>query len=236
MPRRPLDRRREVAARVAAFLLLLVVAGWPWGGVRRAFASAYCATVGALLAGVIFNGGTGHAHLLPAPADAVHRPGDNVTADAIVELSLDGTPGHPRLGVNLRRDAYLPLLILITAIAVAPLRVRGKLNCLAAGVPVVLAGSLAALVALVSWVFAGGLGPPDAMKNKALDLVVRMLVEPPGNRFIAPLALAAVLILWRLKLEKVVGLREQHLRDVAASRETAAVPSPVARSAGTGTS
>lgn len=204
---------------MAAFLLLLVVAGWPWAGVRRAFASAYCATVGGLLAGVSFNGGSGHAHLFPAASGETHRPGDNVTADAVVELSLDGSPGHPRLGVNLRRDAYLPLLILVSAIAAAPLRVRGKLLCLAAGVPVVLVGSLAALVALVSWIFAGGMGPPAAMTNKPLDLVVRMLVEPPGNRFIAPLALAGLLILWRWRLEEVVRLREQRLRDVAAGGE-----------------
>ena len=219
MRRRPPDRRREVAARIAAFLLLLVIAGWPWASVRRAFASAYCATVGSLLAGVSFNGGTGHARVFPAPADAARRPGDNVTADAVVELSLDGSTGHPQLGINLRRDAYLPLLILVSAIVVAPLRGRGKLICLAAGVPVVLVGSLAALVALVSWIFAGGLGPPAAMKSKALDLLVRMLVEPPGNRFIAPLALAAVLILWRFRLEKVVGLREQHLGHLEAGRE-----------------
>jgi hypothetical protein len=219
VPRRLPDRRRQLAARIAAFLVLLVVAGWPWAGVRRAFAAAYCATVGGSLAGVSFNDGTGHARVFPAPADVAHRPGNNVTADAVVELSLDGSPGHPKLGVNLRRDAYLPLLILVGAIAAAPLRGRGKLICVAAGVPVVLAGSLAALVALVSWIFAGGLGPPAAMNNKPLDLLVRMLVEPPGNRFIAPLALAAVLIAWRLRSEKVVGLREQRLGHIGARGE-----------------
>lgn len=89
--------------------------------------------------------------------------------------------GHPRLGVNLRRDAHLPLLLLIGAIAVAPLRMRSKAICLPLGTPIVLAASLAALATLVAWVFAGGLGPPDAMNSHALDVAVRMLLAPPGD-------------------------------------------------------
>jgi hypothetical protein len=70
---------------------------------------------------------------------------------------------------------------------------------LLAGAPLSLPASL---VALVSWVFAGGLGPADAVKIRGIDLVVRMLLEPPGNRFIAPLALAVALILWRQRREQ----------------------------------
>lgn len=199
-PRKP--ERQRVAARVGVFLFVLAAAGWPWPSLRQTFASAYCATVGALLPLVSFRDGAGHARLRPAPPTTIRRAGENVTSDAEVELSLAGNPGHPRLGVNLRRDAYLPLLILISAIAVTPLRARGKAIGLLVGVPIVLAGSLAALAALIGWVFAGGLGPPDAMKSKALDLMVRMLLEPPGNRFIAPLVLAAILIGWRLRSER----------------------------------
>jgi len=193
---------RRTATRVAAFLLLLGVAGWPWTPVRRAFASAYCATVGVGLSGMSFKGGGGHARLSAAPPTTVRRAGDNVTSDAVIELSLDGSPGRPQLGVNLRRDAYLPLLILISAVVVTPLRPRGKLICLLAGVAVVLAASLGALALLVAWVFAGGLGPQAAMTNRALDVAVRMLLEPPGNRFIAPLVLAAGLVLWRQRREQ----------------------------------
>jgi hypothetical protein len=193
---------RRAAVRVGVFLVVLAVAGWPWGAARRAFSSAYCATIGATLGRVSFRGGAGHAALIAAAPTSVRRPGENVTSDAEVELSLDGTTGHPRLAVNLRRDAYLPLLILISAIAVSPLRTRGKGICLLVGIPIVLAASFVALVALVSWVFAGGLGPPDGLQNKPLDLMVRMLLAPPGNRFIAPLALAAVLIFLRLRREQ----------------------------------
>jgi hypothetical protein len=193
---------RPIAARVGAFLVVVALAGWPWQPVRRAFASAYCATVGAALASVNFRDGAGHARVMPAPPTTVRRPGENVTSDAEVELSVDGLSGHPRLGVNLRRDAYLPLLLLIGAIALAPLRMRSKAIALLVGLPIVLAASLAALAALVGWVFAGGLGPPDAMKSASLDVAVRMLLAPPGNRFIAPLVLAAVLILWRLRADR----------------------------------
>jgi hypothetical protein len=200
---RPAREWRQPAARAAAFLVLLAVAGWPWTALRAAFASAYCATVGAALPSLSFGeGGAGHAHVTPAAPTDVRRAGENVTSDAQVELSVDGSPGRARLGVNLRRDAYLPLLILICAIAVAPLRMRGKAICLLAGIPIVLAASFAALAALVGWVFAGGLGPPETMRSKALDVAVRMLLAPPGNRFIAPLVLAAILILWRLRRER----------------------------------
>ena len=152
---------RPIAARAGAFLVVVALAGWPWQPVRRAFASAYCATVGAALAGISFRDGAGHARVMPAPPTTVRRPGENVTSDAEVELSVDGLSGHPRLGVNLRRDAYLPLLLLIGAIALAPLRMRSKAIGLLVGLPIVLAASLAALAALVGWVFAGGLGPPE---------------------------------------------------------------------------
>jgi hypothetical protein len=109
------------------------------------------------------------------------------------------------LGVNLRRDAYLPLLLLVAAIAVAPLRMRSKAICWLVGVPIVLAASLAALAALVGWVFARGLGPPEAMTSTTLDLAVRMALAPPGNRFIGPLALAAGLIAWRVWRERALA-------------------------------
>lgn len=194
---------REPAARVAVFLILLGVAGWPWPIVRSAFSSAYCATVGAALPLFSFgDGGVGHARVLAAPPTDVRRPGENVTSDAEVELSVEGSTRHTRLGVNLRRDAYLPLLILFSAVVVAPLRPRGKGICLLVGVPIVLAASLAALAMLVGWVFAGGLGPPTALTSPTLDLMVRMLLEPPGNRFIGPLILAALLIVWRARRER----------------------------------
>lgn len=206
---------RQPAARIAAFLILVGVAGWPWSIVRHAFSSAYCATVGATLPLFGFGeDGLGHARVLAAPPTDVRRPGENVTSDAEVELSLEGSTRHSRLGVNLRRDAYLPLLILISAVLVAPLRPRSKGICLLAGVPIVLAASLAALVVLVGWVFAGGLGPPTALTSPTLDLMVRMLLEPPGNRFIGPLVLAALLIVWRLKRE----------RDTAPPRERQQLP------------
>src|SRR5215831_7645144 len=114
MPLPRLDRR-QAAARVAAFLVLLGVAGWPWSAVRHGFSSAYCATVGAALSLVSFRGGTAHARLVAAPPTDVRRPGENVTSDAEVELSLDASPRRAHLGVNLRRDAYLPLLLLVGA-------------------------------------------------------------------------------------------------------------------------
>ena len=61
-------------------------------------------------------------------------------------------------------------MLIVGAVAVAPLRRRDKGICLLWGVPIVLAASLAAQAMTVAWVFAGGLGPPDALQSRALDL------------------------------------------------------------------
>src|SRR4029078_3201284 len=86
---------RQPAARIAAFLLLVAVAGWPWTNVRGAFSWAYCATVGAALPLFGFGDGAVHARVLAAPPTDVRGAGDNVTSDADVELSLEGSSRHP---------------------------------------------------------------------------------------------------------------------------------------------
>jgi hypothetical protein len=57
-------------------------------------------------------------------AEIKRHDGDNVTADTVLGLSVDGYQGTIPLGVRLRRDVYLPLLIALTLIACSPLPVR----------------------------------------------------------------------------------------------------------------
>ena len=79
---------------------------------------------------------------------------DNVTADAALALSVAGYDGDLAMGMSVRRDAYLPLWILIALLIAAPLPFARRMKALAIGVPLMLALNLAALELLVTWTFA----------------------------------------------------------------------------------
>ena len=104
------------------------------------------------------------------------------------------------LEVSLRRDSYLPLLLFVALVIAVPLEARRKLRCLAIGVPAMLLLTFAALWLLVAWQFAFGVRGVyelGATARFVLDLAFRTLLVPPGNRFIAPVLLAAGLIYWQ---------------------------------------
>jgi len=82
-----------------------------------------------------------------------------------------------------------------------PLPFALRMKALSIGVPVMLALNLAALELLVTWTFAfqlRGIYPADtsAIWRRLVDLAYGAVLTPPGNRFIAPLALGAALIVW----------------------------------------
>jgi hypothetical protein len=191
--------RRRVAISLAVFLGLLVAGAWPWPAIQRGFAAIYCPVANLVMAPQTFGQG-GHARLQPLPR-IVRQPTDNVTADAALSLSVAGYDGALALGMSVRRDAYLPIWILIALLVAAPLPLARRMKALAIGVPLMLALNLAALELLVTWTFAFQLRavyPADAGATwrRLIDLAYGAVLTPPGNRFIAPLAIGAVLIVW----------------------------------------
>ena len=188
---------RRVAEALAIFFGVLIAGAWPWPPVQRGFSAIYCPIANLVIAPQTFGRG-GHARLSALPR-IERRANDNVTADAVLSLSVAGFGGDLPLGVSVRRDAYLPLWILISLLIAAPLGSARRLKALAMGIPFMLALNLAALELLVTWTFAfqlRGIYPRDGAPIwlRAVDFAYGAVLSPPGNRFIAPLAVGAALI------------------------------------------
>jgi hypothetical protein len=192
---KPLDRR-AVRLWAGLFLAALLVGGWPLEAPRAAFARAYAAIATGVLAGITFGHG-GHATLV---ADAgPSAPGAAVEQDARLLLTVADFEGELPFGLNLRRDAYLPTLVLVGAVLGAPLVLRRKLLCLALGVASVLLLSLACVALTAAWLFASqlqGVYAAGSLGPRLLDLIAGALLLPPANRFALPLVLAVALVLW----------------------------------------
>lgn len=195
---------RRVAVALAIFLGVLIAGAWPWPAIQRGWSAIYCPIANLVIAPQTFGRG-GRARLRALPSIERHA-NDNVTADAVLSLSVVSYGGDLPLGVSVRRDAYLPLWILVSLLIAAPLEFARRLKALAIGIPLMLALNLAALELLVTWTFAfhlRGIYPADAAPiwRRAVDLAYGAVLVPPGNRFIAPLAAGAVLIALFLRLD-----------------------------------
>jgi hypothetical protein len=140
----------------------------------------------------------GHARLSPRD-ELVRGAGDAVTADATLSLSVDGFEGDVALGVSLRRDACLPLLVVSAAALAAPGAPRRRGQRLVVGFAVVLAYTIAALCLVVLWTFVVRMRDVYAVSDLSratVDLAHRMVLVPPANRFIVPLAVGVALGFW----------------------------------------
>jgi len=177
-------------------LALLLLAAWPVAGVALGFSRLYCPLANAVLAGHTF-GQRGRARLQPLPA-LTRRDGDSVTADAQLSLTVDGFEGAIPLGICLRRDVYLPLLLGIAVIACFPISAIRRLACAAIAAAITVAAGIAANALVVAETFATqlhGVYPPGDLQRRGLQLAYGALLAPPGNRFIAPIVLGAGLVL-----------------------------------------
>jgi hypothetical protein len=187
---------RQVLARLGAFVALVVVLGWPRPAVQRIFNAGFCAVANALFASAEIGRG-GRARLDPAPPAVERRPGDTVTADSTLRLTVDGFTGELPVGLSLRRDALLPLVIFLAAMLAAPLDRRARARGIAAGTVIVIVTAIAATRMLAWWMFATQLEQVLVLSSWArdgLDLLQRALLLPPSNRFVGPLLLAVVLV------------------------------------------
>jgi len=176
--------------RAALFLLLLTAGSWPWSAREIAFSRALSAVSNLAFEVLPLVPGL-QIELVPSLTTQERSATENVDADTQLVLRLAGHPGEARLGISLRRDAFLPLMIFVAAILVLPLERRRKLASLALGVPLVLAvavGSVASLACFVS-----SRAPSFGMAHwqaSLAEFVFDCWLTPPGNRVIAPLLLA----------------------------------------------
>ncbi len=131
----------------ATFAAILIGGGWPSARLAHGFSAAYSGLANGVL-GVMTFGQGGRARL-SARDETTLRAGDAVAADTLITLTVDGHPRAARLGISLRRDAYLPLLILLATVLAGPLPWRGKLRLGAGALLIELGVTLVAVILLV---------------------------------------------------------------------------------------
>ncbi len=200
----------------ALFVAILVCGALPWPGLRQGFNSVFRGGGNALLAAFTFGKG-GHASL--APLDATRNAAakdsppiqQHVAADTLLALRVDGRVGTVGLGLNLRREVYMPLVLFVAVVLAAPMRARAKFRAVMVGTPVVLLIAFGCIWCLALYTFAfnvRGVLQLDAVGGLVVDLVYRGVLLPPGNRFIAPLAMGlGVVALEFVRQPNVPGAR-----------------------------
>ena len=157
----------------------------------------YCATMNGVFGSSTFGRG-GRVHLTAgdrAPDGRIVE--GEVTSDTVLVMTIAGYRGSAVHGINARRDAYLPLVVLLAALAAIPLAPRPKLRLLLLGGLIQFGVIVASLWLFVVWQFAVGLGVGEVYDlspaaRGGLDLAFRTLLLPPGNRFAIPLLITAL--------------------------------------------
>ncbi len=162
------------------------------------FSRAYASVANVVLFDHVAFGGGGHVRLATLPQLTLN-PGDSVVTDSFLSFTVDRYEGDARVGISLRRDAYLPLLIMMAVVLAAPLAARRKVIGLAVGSLVMWAWTLAGVYLLVLWSFVFSLHgvmqiSPGA--SQVVDLAFRTLLLPPGNRFVEPIVVGLALVWW----------------------------------------
>lgn len=178
--------------RILLFAILFGVGAWPWSTVRVGF-SQVLSGVGNVCLVPLRLVQDAHLRLEPMPEDGGRTPDQNVQADTLVVLTEPSGARLAGLGISLRRDAYLPLLIFAVAIVSLPLNWRAKLLCLGIGTAIVTIVALASLCALFVFLASQQPGVVPEWSAKLSSLTYDCWLVPPGNRVIAPLLLAATL-------------------------------------------
>jgi hypothetical protein len=179
----------------AAIFMLVLVAGFatPWPG--RGFIEGYCSLANVALGAMDYDGKVS-AKLRPAP-DSERRASDQVKTDATLDLRAMGYLGVHRVGVSLRRDVYAPMVLLWALLLAAPISRTGRVWSLCIGTTVVLAVGVLSSCVLVQFVVmneAPKVHVASELTRSMTEFVFERWLTPPGNRVIAPLFLAGMLI------------------------------------------
>lgn len=186
------------------FAVIMLLGLSPWPDLSKLFSQLYLGlgnlTLQHLSVGHDARWGSGKAGVLKA-----ERPGrDGPSWDTLLVLTAERAADFDHVYLNPKRQAYLPLLIFLAVIIAAPVRARAKWMCLAVGVPVMLAFAMTSLWITTLWLFArvpALVGDWSQAQLVAVDLAYRALVVPMSNRFILPLFVASLLILWQLSIK-----------------------------------
>lgn len=185
--------RKLWALRVLLFIGLVAVGAWPWDGVRSAYTRGLSRIGNPILAGFPVAGRV-QVQLSPITKLGPRRPDQSVQEDTQIVLQVPGSPGEAHIGISLRRDAYLPLLIFVAAIFAVPLRASSRAVCLAVGSALVTLVALGSVWVLIVYLASQHPGAVPGWQGELAHVVFDCWLTPPGNRVIAPLLLAGALV------------------------------------------
>ncbi|HEY6880158.1 MAG TPA: hypothetical protein VI299_19170 [Polyangiales bacterium] len=188
----------------ARFLVLIALAAWPSPWVRTNASAVLCTLINPWLAELSFGHG-GHAELRAAQVSEVRRAGESVSSDAELSLQVTDLPQQLHVGVNLRREFFLPLAVFMAAVLAAPTSWRTRSLALLLGLPIAFYLCLCALFVTTCWLFAlyaPAVFPLAPSESRLLEAVVSMALMPPTPRLVAPLLIAGTLVL-ALETERI---------------------------------
>ncbi len=190
---------RRILFGLVTFTLVICVGAWPWAGTRIGISRVMSALANGVFEHVALDAGL-QIELVPVAASVVRGDDQNVEEDTRVIIRRPDGTAIGQLGLSLRRDAYLPLLIFGAALLAAPLARRAKLLGLVAGVPFVLCVAVASIWILVTFLSSQQKGTGlVAWQTDVVTFLFERWLTPPGNRVIAPLLLAAAWCVGSLK-------------------------------------
>ncbi|HEY6877467.1 MAG TPA: hypothetical protein VI299_05580 [Polyangiales bacterium] len=188
---------KRVYRSAARFIVLIALAAWPSQFVRAHVSSALCILINPWLAELSFGQG-GHAELHAAQVSEVRRAGEAVSADAELRLQLTMLPQPLHVGVNLRREFFLPLATFAAAVIASPSSWRTRSLALLLGLPFAFYVCFSGLFVTTCWLFAHyapAVFPLSPTESKLLEAIVSMALMPPTPRLLVPLLIAAALLL-----------------------------------------
>jgi hypothetical protein len=193
-----LSARRWLRAAVV-FISIVTVGAWPSKRVARTWSTAMSAVTNPFLHAP-WLAENAHAELSPVLDDAERAATDSIAADTRLRVQVNGVASAAEYGLTLRRDSYLPLLIFVALIIAAPVSALTKLACIVVGAPTIVLMAIGSVHVLVTYVLAHELPTmfADLVERRALlDFVVERWLSPPANRAIAPVLLAAGMVVGR---------------------------------------
>jgi hypothetical protein len=180
--------------RAGAVLLLGLI---PWPGLDSIFSQAFRSVANGTLGLVSLETklGTGRVGVIPADTPI----SEGLSWDTLLILRIESVPNTEHVYVNPRRIAWIPSVLYLSLLIAAPLTMRERVRCIAAGLPVLWGVAIAGLWVTALWLFAR---TPELLvdwtqtKTESVELAYRALVVPLGNRYVFAIFLALVQWSW----------------------------------------
>ncbi len=200
-------RRSEARFSLRTFGLVLLIGLLPWPGLNAAFGGLYRGVMNATIGHVSFGDG-GQVEFLPTPESASADLTDVGTWDTVLALSIGGKDAgswvgskkgqRPMIAVNPRRRLLLAWVLTTALIFALRFRGRRQLEAWSLATALLFAWAIMSTYLLVLFTFTRLPSTPVHLSpgpKAVLDILYKGVVAPPGNRFLEPLVVVAIVMM-----------------------------------------